>query len=86
MVSGPQISLKNLSLSFGEELIFDNLNLLIHPRERMAFVGRNGSVTSPLLPILRGWVVKYDGAGVQITGLALDSVEHDQHVRDSSAL
>ena len=42
MVTSPQISLKNIFLSFGEEPIFDDLNLLIHPRDRVALVGRNG--------------------------------------------
>ena len=54
---GPQISLRNISLSFGEEPIFDNLNLLIHPRDRIALVGRNGSGKSTLLKILQGLVV-----------------------------
>ena len=49
---GPQISLRNISLSFGDEAIFDNLNLLIHPRDRIALVGRNGSGKSRNIYIL----------------------------------
>ena len=58
---GPQISLSSISLSFGEEPIFDNLNLLIHPRDRIALVGRNGSGKSTLLKILQGLVVQDEG-------------------------
>ena len=57
MVTGPQISLKNISLSFGKEPVFEKLNLLIHPRDRIALVGRNGSGKSTLLKVLQGLVV-----------------------------
>ena len=86
MVSGPQISLKNLSLSFGEELIFDNLNLLIHPRDRIALVGRNGSGKSTLLKILRGLVAQDDGDRVQIKGLSIGYMEQDPNLSDFSTL
>ena len=86
MVSGPQISLKNLSLSFGEELIFDNLNLLIHPRDRIALVGRNGSGKSTLLKILRGLVAQDEGDRVQINGLSIGYMEQDPNLSDFSTL
>ena len=47
MVNGPQISLKNIFLSFGEKQIFEGLNLLIQPRDRIALVGRNGRENQP---------------------------------------
>ena len=86
MVSGPQISLKNLSLSFGEELILDNLNLLIHPRDRIALVGRNGSGKSTLLKILRGLVAQDEGDRVQIKGLSIGYMEQDPNLSDFSTL
>ena len=86
MVSGPQISLKNLSLSFGEELIFDNLNLLIHPRDRIALVGRNGSGKSTLLKILCGSVTQDEGDRVQIKGLSIGYMEQDPNLSDFSTL
>ena len=86
MVSGPQISLKNLSLSFGEELIFDNLNLLIHPRDRIALVGRNGSGKSTLLKILCGLVAQDEGDRVQIKGLSIGYMEQDPNLSDFSTL
>ena len=86
MVSGPQISLKNLSLSFGEELIFDNVNLLIHPRDRIALVGRNGSGKSTLLKILRGLVAQDEGDRVQIKGLSIGYMEQDPNLSDFSTL
>ena len=86
MVSGPQISLKNLSLSLGEELIFDNLNLLIHPRDRIALVGRNGSGKSTLLKILCGLVAQDEGDRVQIKGLSIGYMEQDPNLSDFSTL
>ena len=86
MVSGPQISLKNLSLSFGEELIFDNLNLLIHPHDRIALVGRNGSGKSTLLKILCGLIAQDEGDRVQIKGLSIGYMEQDPNLSDFSTL
>ena len=86
MVSGPQISLKNLSLSFGEELIFDNLNLLIHPRDRIALVGRNGSGKSTLLKILQGLVAQDEGDRTLHKGLSIGYMEQDPNLSEFSTL
>jgi ATP-binding cassette subfamily F protein uup len=86
MVTSPQISLKNISLSFGEEPIFDNLNLLIHPRDRIALVGRNGSGKSTLLKILHGLVAQDEGDRMQSKGLSIGYMEQDPNLSDFSTL
>ena len=86
MVSGPQISLKNLSLSFGEELIFDNLNLLIHPRDRIALIGRNGSGKSTLLKVLQGLVAQDEGDRMLRKGLSIGYMEQDPNLSEFSTL
>ena len=86
MVTGPQISLKNISLSFGEEPIFDDLNLLIHPRDRIALVGRNGSGKSTLLKILHGLVAQDEGDRMLSKGLSIGYMEQDPNLSEFSTL
>ena len=86
MVTGPQISLKNIFLSFGEEPIFDDLNLLIHPRDRVALVGRNGSGKSTLLKILHGLVAQDEGDRMLSKGLSVGYMEQDPNLSEFSTL
>ena len=86
MVTSPQISLKNIFLSFGEEPIFDDLNLLIHPRDRIALVGRNGSGKSTLLKILHGLVAQDEGERMLSKGLSIGYMEQDPNLSDFSTL
>ena len=86
MVSSPQISLKNITLSFGEEPIFDNLNLLIHPHDRVALVGRNGSGKSTLLKLLQGLVAQDEGDRMLSKGLSIGYMEQDPDLSEFSTL
>ena len=78
MVTSPQISLKNISLAFGEEPVFDKLNLIIHPRDRIALVGRNGSGKSTLLKILKGLVAQDGGERMLSKGLSIGYMEQSR--------
>ena len=86
MVTGPQISLKNISLAFGEEPVFDKLNLIIHPRDRIALVGRNGSGKSTLLKILKGLVAQDGGERMLSKGLSIGYMEQDPNLSKFSTL
>ena len=86
MVTGPQISLKNISLSFGEEPVFEKLNLLIHPRDRIALVGRNGSGKSTLLKVLQGLVSQDEGERMLSKGLSIGYMEQDPILCEFSTL
>ncbi len=83
---GPQLSLKNISLSFGEEPIFDNLNLLIHPRDRIALVGRNGSGKSTLLKVLYGLVIQDQGDRLLSKGISIGYMEQDPNLSKFTTL
>ncbi|MBV8660874.1 MAG: ABC-F family ATP-binding cassette domain-containing protein, partial [Candidatus Dependentiae bacterium] len=48
------IHLKNLSLKYGDQTVFDDLNMMIQDQDRIALVGRNGSGKSTLLKIIAG--------------------------------
>ena len=86
MVTGPQISLKNISLSFGEEPVFDKLNLIIQPRDRIALVGRNGSGKSTLLKVLKGLVAQDVGDRMLSKGLSIGYMEQDPNLSKFSTL
>lgn len=46
------IHLKNLNLKFGDQIVYDDLNLMIQDDDRIALVGRNGSGKSTLLKVI----------------------------------
>ncbi len=60
------IHLKNLSLKYGDQKVFDDLNIMIQDQDRIALVGRNGSGKSTLLKIIAGQQ-SVDGGSVVIT-------------------
>lgn len=60
------IHLKNLNLKYGDQTVFDDLNLMIQDQDRIALVGRNGSGKSTLLKIIAGQQ-GIDGGQVVIT-------------------
>ncbi|MEK9840679.1 MAG: ATP-binding cassette domain-containing protein [Paracoccaceae bacterium] len=82
MVNGPQISLKNIFLSFGEKQIFEGLNLLVQPRDRIALVGRNGSGKSTLLKVLQGLVIHDAGERILSKGLSVGYMEQDPNLSE----
>jgi ATP-binding cassette subfamily F protein 3 len=54
------LGINNLSKSYGEKNILNNINLLIPRGEKIAFVGRNGEGKSTLSKIIAG-VLDYEG-------------------------
>ena len=86
MVNGPQISLKNIFLSFGEKQIFEGLNLLIKPRDRIALVGRNGSGKSTLLKVLQGLVLQDEGERILSKGVSVGYMEQDPNLSEFATL
>lgn len=48
------ISLDNLTVSYGGWTLFDNISLLINPKDRIGLVGKNGAGKTTLLRIIMG--------------------------------
>lgn len=61
------IRLNNLSLTFGEQTIFDRISTLIQPHEKIGLVGPNGAGKSTLLKVIAG-LQKLDGGRVACEG------------------
>ncbi len=61
------IHLKNIFLSFGEQIIFKDITCTIDQHQRVGLVGRNGSGKSTLLKVIAG-MISLDNGSVQIAG------------------
>ena len=69
------VNLQNVSISFGESLLLDKINLLIKSGERIGILGRNGSGKSTLLRLITGEQLPQNGdiqrkVGILITAIA----------------
>ena len=60
------IHIKNLCLEFGEQVIYNNVNLTIESYDRIGLVGRNGAGKSTLLKIIAGQQ-SYDSGQISIS-------------------
>jgi ATP-binding cassette subfamily F protein uup len=77
MVNIPLLQLSNVSLTFGGEPIFYQLDLVVHPGDRVALVGRNGSGKSTLMKIMSGLMEPDKGTQVVPTGVTVGYMEQD---------
>ena len=56
MARAPLLQLSDISLTFGGEPVFANLDTIVQPGDRLALVGRNGSGKSTMLKVMAGLV------------------------------
>jgi ATP-binding cassette subfamily F protein uup len=86
MASSPLIQLNNISLTFGENSVFSNVNLVVDRADRIALVGRNGCGKSTLMKILAGLVETDSGSRIMSPGTNLSYMEQDPDMRNFSTL
>ncbi|WP_240894746.1 ABC-F family ATP-binding cassette domain-containing protein [Fodinibius halophilus] len=55
------LQLENISLTFGEDTLFDGISTIINPGERVGLVGPNGAGKSTLLKIIAGEINQDSG-------------------------
>ncbi|WP_107495865.1 ATP-binding cassette domain-containing protein [Thalassobius sp. I31.1] len=77
MARTPLLQLSDISLTFGGDPIFDNLDLVVQPGDRVALVGRNGSGKSTLMKIMAGIVEADKGLRVVSPGVSVGYMEQD---------
>ncbi|MBE6443813.1 MAG: ABC-F family ATP-binding cassette domain-containing protein [Alphaproteobacteria bacterium] len=65
MAEAPIYTLKNIHLAFGDNQLFENVELYINKGDKICLVGRNGSGKSTLLKVIAG-VIEPDGGEVFI--------------------
>ena len=60
----PLLQLSDISLTFGGAPLFKDLDLVVHPGDRVALVGRNGSGKSTLMKVMANLVEPDTGSRV----------------------
>ena len=73
----PDITLKDIEFSVGEFPLLDKVNVDIHPKERIALIGRNGQGKSTLMKILIGTLPADAGAVLKPAGFKIAKLDQD---------
>jgi ATP-binding cassette subfamily F protein uup len=77
MARAPLLQISGIGLGFGAGPLFDDLDLVIQPGDRLALVGRNGSGKSTLLRVMAGLVEPDRGSRVCGPGVQVGYLEQD---------
>ncbi|MFC3180226.1 ABC-F family ATP-binding cassette domain-containing protein [Cypionkella sinensis] len=77
MARAPLLQLSGISLTFGGNPVFDELDLVVQPGDRVALVGRNGSGKSTLMKVMAGLVEPDKGLRVVPPGVHVGYMEQD---------
>ena len=77
MARAPLLQLSGISLTFGGNPLFDELDLVVQPGDRVALVGRNGSGKSTLMKVMAGLVEPDRGRPRGAAGRAVGYMEQD---------
>ena len=77
MARRPLLQLNDMSLSYGGDPLFSDVSLTLHPGERLALVGRNGSGKSTIMKVLAGIVEPDTGEVVTTPGIRAGYMEQD---------
>jgi ATP-binding cassette subfamily F protein uup len=75
MAQAPLLQLSGISLTFGGDPLFQGLDLVIQPGDRIALVGRNGSGKSTLMKLMAGLVEPDAGARTLSPGVRAGYME-----------
>ena len=75
MARVPLLQLTGISLTFGGNPVFDGLDLVVQPGDRVALVGRNGSGKSTLMKVMAGLVEPDQGDCIVPPGVSVGYME-----------
>lgn len=78
--------MSGISLSFGGDPVFADLDLVVQPGDRVALVGRNGSGKSTLMKVMAGIVEADSGAIVVPPGRSVGYMEQDPKMEGFATL
>jgi len=77
MARAPLLQLSDISLTFGGEPVFRDLDLVVQPGDRVALVGRNGSGKSTLMKVMAALVEPDQGIRVVPPGITVGYMEQE---------
>ncbi|MCI2398731.1 ATP-binding cassette domain-containing protein [Aliiroseovarius subalbicans] len=86
MARTPLLQLTGISLTFGGDPVFDGLDLVVQPGDRVALVGRNGSGKSTLMKVMAGLVEPDQGSRVLSPGVSVGYMEQHPDLTGFSTL
>ncbi len=82
----PLLQMSGISLTFGGDPVFSDLDLVVQPGDRVALVGRNGSGKSTLMKVMAGLVEADRGDIVVPPGRSVGYMEQDPDMGDFATL
>ncbi|WP_251363890.1 ABC-F family ATP-binding cassette domain-containing protein [Epibacterium ulvae] len=82
----PLLQMSGISLTFGGDPIFSDLDLVVQPGDRVALVGRNGSGKSTLMKVMAGLVEADIGSIVVPPGKSVGYMEQDPKMEGFATL
>ncbi|MCL7465411.1 ATP-binding cassette domain-containing protein [Phaeovulum sp. NW3] len=77
MARAPLLQLSDISLTFGGNPVFEGLDLVVQPADRVALVGRNGSGKSTLMKVMAGLVEPDQGTRIVPPGVRVGYMEQE---------
>ncbi len=77
------ISVNNLSVEFSAKSLFDNINYVINPKDRIALVGKNGAGKSTMLKIIAGLQRPTSGSVTVPDGVTIGYLPQQMVLSDS---
>jgi len=80
------LKVQNLSISFGGKNIFDDINFIINPGEKVGLIGRNGCGKSTLFKILCGKITDYEGEIVIPKNYRIGYLEQHLHFTEDTII
>lgn len=75
MARAPLLQLTNISLTFGGDPVFDDLDVVVQDGDRVALVGRNGSGKSTLMKVMAGLTEADQGDVISAPGTVAGYME-----------
>ncbi|WP_446728381.1 ABC-F family ATP-binding cassette domain-containing protein [Phaeobacter sp. QD34_3] len=82
----PLLQMSGISLTFGGDPVFSDLDLVVQPGDRVALVGRNGSGKSTLMKVMAGLVEPDRGSIVVPPGKTVGYMEQDPQMTGFATL
>ena len=77
------ISINNLSVEFSSQLLFDNINYVINPKDKIALVGKNGAGKSTMLKIIAGLQRPSSGSVAVPSGVTIGYLPQQMVLEDT---
>ncbi len=80
------IAIQNLKVEFSAKSLFDNVNYVINPRDRIALVGKNGAGKSTMLKIIAGLQIPTSGCVAVPSGVTIGYLPQQMKLADETTL